>query len=301
VIEDENWVDHDILKLMDMLEGMVRVSSNLHEELHHSIWFYMLLGSRLFVGLPEYAPVLLLALVPLMIMMFQLSSILLNSRDENADSDDDKIKTNNRNENYKNDENKSETENEKDRNENDNNDRIIDENIVNNNGIKNEIKFENIAKEKNEKMKKKINNSLLSGLFSFFIDNIMVFYFLFIQLTYYNKNLPHNWMDIMINLNYNSYITTMTIKIIYTYFNKNSKNIINNSNSSNKDNNISDGNSTISNENNTISNENKNNLTAYCLIVTLTLFLSLAYIGITCVYIYVYIYTCTCVYVHTCM
>jgi uncharacterized protein YfcZ (UPF0381/DUF406 family) len=237
-----------------------------------------------------------------------LASILLNSaEDEKAEENNDKTKANNHSGNYEDNgnetehknENKNKIENEnenekekenKDGHINDNDNRIIDKDIVYENEIKNEKNLQNITdKEKNkktisEKMKNTKNSSLLSGLFSFFIDNILVIYFIFLRLPYYEKLIPLDWMATLINLNYKSYTTIMTIKLLYTYITKKSK--IQKNNSMKNDENCTMK-VIFSNKNSTISDGNKDSLAAYCMIVTLTLFLTLAYVGITFVNAYV--------------
>jgi len=68
--------------LQDVLMQLVRTSSNLHEELHHSHFFYLLLGRRHFLGLPEFAPSLILILLPLVMLLWRLVSV---SSGSNAD------------------------------------------------------------------------------------------------------------------------------------------------------------------------------------------------------------------------
>ncbi len=58
---------------LDILLLLVRCSSNLHEELHHSHFFYLIQSPSSFVGLSEYAPTMLLVLLPLLAMYFDMS------------------------------------------------------------------------------------------------------------------------------------------------------------------------------------------------------------------------------------
>lgn len=51
--------------IADILESVTHITSNLHEELHHSHPLYLLMGTKSFVGLPEYAPPLLLSFIPI--------------------------------------------------------------------------------------------------------------------------------------------------------------------------------------------------------------------------------------------
>jgi hypothetical protein len=54
-----------INSIVDILEAITQITSNLHEELHHSHPLYLLMGIKSFVGLPEYAPPLILSFVPI--------------------------------------------------------------------------------------------------------------------------------------------------------------------------------------------------------------------------------------------
>ena len=45
-------------------EGLLRLSSGLHEELHHSLWLYLLMGSRHFVGNGHTLPIYYLNALP---------------------------------------------------------------------------------------------------------------------------------------------------------------------------------------------------------------------------------------------
>jgi hypothetical protein len=56
-------VTNDVMKL-------VRVANNLHEELHHSHFYYLIMGHRHFVGITEYASNYLLLLVPIILAYF---------------------------------------------------------------------------------------------------------------------------------------------------------------------------------------------------------------------------------------
>jgi hypothetical protein len=268
-----------------------------------------------------------------MIIVFQLASILLNSGRNNMDVKDlnDIIDESTINGNEDNDVIKIDNlDILKKANETDS--RIIEKNIVNINEIKNEKNDTNlqnlqnsINEEKNEKivfekMKKIKHSSLLSGLLLFFIDNIVVIYFIFIRLPYYEKNLPIDYMATLLNLNNKSYTTIMTIKLLYTYI-KNSKNSKSQKNNSMKNDENCTINIIISDENSTFSDENKESLAAYCMMVSLTLFLTLAYIGLillnayihinlyrctyvciyTYIYIYIYIYMCIHMYIYICI
>jgi hypothetical protein len=58
---------------LEVLLLLIRSSSNLHEELHHSHFFYLLQGSASFVDISEYAPTMFLVLIPLMTIYFDLT------------------------------------------------------------------------------------------------------------------------------------------------------------------------------------------------------------------------------------
>jgi hypothetical protein len=58
-----------------MLHRMVYVSSSLHEELHHSMHAYMLVGPHSFVALNEYGPVLMLLVCALLFALLQVAAI----------------------------------------------------------------------------------------------------------------------------------------------------------------------------------------------------------------------------------
>lgn len=51
--------------VLNLLEGLLHATSNLHEELHHSFTQYLLLDTAHFLALPEYGPSLLLVAAPL--------------------------------------------------------------------------------------------------------------------------------------------------------------------------------------------------------------------------------------------
>lgn len=56
-----------------ILLSLLRTMSNLSEELHHSHFFYLPLGARHFWGLQEWAPVLALGLLPLLVLSWRLA------------------------------------------------------------------------------------------------------------------------------------------------------------------------------------------------------------------------------------
>lgn len=62
--------------LLSFLVRHLHTSSNLHEELHHSFFLYILMGHRHFIGLPEYASCLLLLVAPLFILFFTMGNLL---------------------------------------------------------------------------------------------------------------------------------------------------------------------------------------------------------------------------------
>lgn len=55
-------------RLLSLLVRYMHCSSNLHEELHHSGFLYLLMGPRHFVGMPEYACCLLLLVLPFFLL-----------------------------------------------------------------------------------------------------------------------------------------------------------------------------------------------------------------------------------------
>jgi hypothetical protein len=58
--------------LLSLIVRHLHTSSNLHEELHHSFFLYLLMGHRHFVGLPEYASCLLCCVLPLLLLFLAM-------------------------------------------------------------------------------------------------------------------------------------------------------------------------------------------------------------------------------------
>ena len=67
---------HDVL--LDAMSKLARVSSNLHEDLHHSHFFYLLMDNTHFIGLSEYVGPMGLALCSLFALFLRLAKAPLS-------------------------------------------------------------------------------------------------------------------------------------------------------------------------------------------------------------------------------
>jgi hypothetical protein len=64
------------LSLPELLFGLLYISNNLQEELHHSHFYYLLIGSRDFTGISEYRFTAMVALLSLLVLVISASAHL---------------------------------------------------------------------------------------------------------------------------------------------------------------------------------------------------------------------------------
>lgn len=77
--------------LLSFLIRHLHTSSNLHEELHHSFFLYLLMGHRNFVGLPEYASCLFFLVVPLFLLFLVMYNATMSRSGRDIDNNSDGV------------------------------------------------------------------------------------------------------------------------------------------------------------------------------------------------------------------